>query len=122
VSGHEVRGARERLVIDQARDVGPAREVRHRGAERRVERGALVLVAREVSRARRSAAQPALEHRGVERFLAREVVVEARGGQIDRGGDVAHRGAREAALGEQGLGRVEDAVARDRRLGNGVLR
>ena len=114
---NEVRGARERLVVDQARDVRAAREVLHRAAERGVERVALVLVAAEVLEHVDQRPHAALEHRGVERFLAGEVVVEARGGEADRGRDVAHRGAREAALGEQGLGGVEDAVARDRRLG-----
>ena len=111
-----MRRAGERLVVEQARHVGPPREVLHRAAERGVERVALMLVDREVLEHVDERPEPALEHRGVERLLAGEVVVEARRREADRGRDVAHRGAGEAALREQRLRGVENAVAGDGRL------
>jgi hypothetical protein len=55
-------------------------------------------------------AEAPLEDRRVERLLAREVVVEARGADADALGDVPQRRAFVAALGEQ-LGRgVEDRL------------
>jgi hypothetical protein len=52
--------------------------------------------------------EAALEHRLVERLLAREVVVDAGLVEAHLAGDLAHRDAGEAALREQGFGRIED--------------
>ena len=54
----------------------------------------------------------ALEHRGVQGILAREVVVEARDADSDPGRDLAQGGAFEAALGEDLFGDVEDLLGR----------
>src|SRR5262249_9576341 len=62
--------------------------------------------------------EPALDHRVVERLLAREVVVEARRRDAHLGGEVAHRDAVHTARREQPLGGVEDdGAGRGRRGG-----
>src|SRR5437899_248596 len=68
--------------------------------------------------------EPALEDRVVERLLAGEVVVEARGGDPHLARQVSHRHALHAARREQALGGVEDDLARGRgrTLANPALR
>src|SRR4029077_19259503 len=55
-------------------------------------------------------AQPALEHRLVQRLLARKMVVEARRRELQLAGEIADGHAVDAMRGEQALGRVEDRL------------
>jgi hypothetical protein len=100
----------ERLVLDQLRQVRVATQDGDDAIEDRSTVALLARRLRELGQQLEHRPDAAREDGGVERILAREVVVERRDPQLDGRGDVAQRGARVATLGEERLCRVEDAL------------
>ncbi len=101
----------EQRALQQARQVRVAGQVRGQPIERRMHAlGPEAVLPRDRHRLD-DRSEPALEDRVVERLLAGEVVVEARGGDPHLARQVAHRDTFHAARREQALGRVEDDLA-----------
>src|SRR5213078_1191932 len=101
----------EQRALEQACEVRVAGQVRGQPIERRMHAlGPETVLPRDRHRLD-DRSEPALEDRVVERLLAGEVVVEARGGDPHLARQVAHRDTFHAARREQALGRVEDDLA-----------
>ncbi len=105
------------LEVDELREMGPLAEVLHHRAHDLVGGRAGIGRGGELGEHGAEGADAALEHRLVERVLARVVVVEGGAVHLGRGGDLAHAGAGQAAAREDDLGGVEDAcLGGDRRF------
>ena len=100
-------GARRQMIDDRIEDV----------ARLRGRRGPLAHAFEEIEEWLHAARKDGF----VERLLAIEMVVETRRRQPHLAGDVAHGRAREAPLGEETLGHVEDSLARGLRFRRGAL-
>ena len=106
----------EERALQEARQVRVNRKVASEPLDRRVQ------LRRPEHPGRRGArhqvddrAEPALEHRLVERLLAGKVIVEARRGEAHLAREVAHRHPVDASGREQALGGVEDGLSRRNR-------
>lgn len=108
MSRSKILAAVENLALDQLRQVRRVPEVVDEPLEQALLEVPGLEAALALGEQVADRGEAALEHRFVERLLARKVVVDARLVEADPAGDLANGDAGEPALGEQGLGSVEN--------------